>query len=404
MKREHYLPMIRRELFSFLADKFDNPDEKTKFLYLCQLVEAVYHFEFQKNLEWLKLLYTNLDPDCNWMPTRGNYHENQSDTETAFLKKFKDLIKTGNYLPITDDDLKSAFGKNSPAGIDVSVNLDEYEYFHLFYRGHSTDLFEKKNLFQQKKKVEFEVYSRVVIVFRLKSKSGKMKSDLRTRYQSDKVYIKLFKNVPAVDLEMIFPEAEIKIKPLDRAKVIIPLVAGIGTTVYKIIDYFINQGSSFKILNQIGFWTLVGSLFGLALRGFLSYKNTIERYLKNLTVSLYFQNLDNNSGVYKYLMDDAEEEDTKELLLIYTFLLLNPDLSGDKAELDRMIEDYIAREYQCHIDFDMDDALDKLLKKGLAVMKDGEIKLIGLEEAIAVFDRQWDCYFSPDKSSPKKKE
>ena len=43
--------------------------------------------------------------------------------------------------------------------------------------------------------------------------------------------------------------------------------------------------------------------------------------MKALADSLYFKNLDNNAGVFHHLVDAAEEEEFKEAVLAYYFLL-----------------------------------------------------------------------------------
>ena len=152
------------------------------------------------------------------------------------------------------------------------------------------------------------------------------------------MYLKLFKNVPSVDLEMLFPDIKIKILPIDQAKVVVPLVIGSITTIYKTIAYIHSDGNPSHLWVNIGFWILIVSLFLIAFQGFMDYKKTIEKYLKNLTTSLYFQNLDNNSGVFKYLLDDAEEEECKEIILAYYFLLNEKDQNHDEKSLDVRIE------------------------------------------------------------------
>ncbi len=96
----------------------------------------------------------------------------------------------------------------------------------------------------------------------------------------DKIYIKLFKNVPVVDLEMLFPNTKIVIKTIDKMLIILPLVAGIATTIYKIIDYIVKQGETGSWWTQLGFWGIIGGFFGLALRSFSGYRSTVEKYLR----------------------------------------------------------------------------------------------------------------------------
>ena len=70
------------------------------------------------------------------------------------------------------------------------------------------------------------MYRHVVLVFKLGegSHQGRQAGDKKPgKYLRDKVYVKLFKNVPTVDLEMLFPDTDIQIKLFDKMKVILPL-------------------------------------------------------------------------------------------------------------------------------------------------------------------------------------
>ena len=52
--------------------------------------------------------------------------------------------------------------------------------------------------------------------------------------------------------------------------------------------------------------------------------------MKALSDNLYFKNLDNNAGVFYHLIDAAEEEEFKEAVLAYYFLLTAKDPVNQK--------------------------------------------------------------------------
>jgi hypothetical protein len=61
--------------------------------------------------------------------------------------------------------------------------------------------------------------------------------------------------------------------------------------------------------------------------------------MKALSENLYFKNFDNNAGVFHHLIDAAEEEEFKEAVLAYSFLLTE-DRDLTIAELDGAIENW----------------------------------------------------------------
>jgi len=388
MIRERFIPFSKNEISSMLSGQMTDSTEREDFLRFCEMIGNAYHFRFYKILEDFKSAYSSVDPDDNARPSpRPAAADRGAPPDGVALSKLKSLLTAGNYNPITDRQLQEAFGAVSPWGLDLKVDVSKYEVLELFYRGEYLDQYQRKWLFVQKK-FEFPVYNRVVLAFRLKEGSVGDDDVLSRRFSKEKLYLKLFKNVPTVDLEMLFPDTKIVIRSIDQAKVVLPLAAGSITTVYKIASYILKAGNPIHLWSQIGFWVLVGSLFGIALKGFLGYKNTVERYLKTLTTSLYFQNLDNNSGVFKYLLDDAEEEECKELILAYFFLVTQRIANPSATALDACIEAFFKEELNTDLDFEVEDALRKLAELGLMDETQG-LGVLPLPKALARLSDLW---------------
>ena len=120
--------------------------------------------------------------------------------------------------------------------------------------------------------------------------------------------------------------------------------------------------------------------------------------MQALTQNLYFKNLDNNAGVFHRLANDAEEEESKEAILAYTVLLTSPQPMS-KAELDQAIENWFESRWDCKIDFEIEDALNKLLNLGLLNETDAGLTAVSLDEGIRILDQRWDNYFVPDRST-----
>ena len=98
--------------------------------------------------------------------------------------------------------------------------------------------------------------------------------------------------------------------------------------------------------------------------------------------------------MFHRLVDDAEEEETKEALLAYYFLLNSPE-PMQRSDLDQCIEAWFEQSWNCRIDFEIADAMQKLLALGLVSERDGLLHALPIEKAIAVLDERWDNYFVP---------
>jgi hypothetical protein len=67
-----------------------------------------------------------------------------------------------------------------------------------------------------------------------------------------------------------------------------------------------------------------------------------------------------------------------------------------RAELDRQLESWFEARWDCSIDFEVGDALQKLRRLGLVVESAGELTAVDLVSAIGLLDKRWDNYFVPE--------
>ena len=62
------------------------------------------------------------------------------------------------------------------------------------------------------------------------------------------------------------------------------------------------------------------ALGGFVLRQWLKYQRQSLKYQKELTDNIYFRNVNNNAGIFDYIIGAAEEQECKEAFLAYYFL------------------------------------------------------------------------------------
>ena len=119
-----------------------------------------------------------------------------------------------------------------------------------------------------------------------------------------------------------------------------------------------------------------------------------NRYLATLAKSLYFHNLDNNLGVLANLIEIAEEEECKEAILAYGFLLTQKQECSHQ-KLDQAVEQYLRESFGVQVNFELNDGIRKLREAGLIEETDDKfIKPSPLANALTHLDREWDDIFS----------
>jgi len=225
------------------------------------------------------------------------------------------------------------------------------------------------------------------------------------------IYVKLFQHVPMADLELIFPEKHIRMKSFDKFMLYFLGFVGLVMGIIKGLSGDSGGKSAFVVV-----LTVLGLLIMKTVTRFI---NTRRRYMLQMSQDLYNKNLDNDVGVLQYLVDSIEDQEFKEALLAYTVLLKEGEPLTEE-ELDERVERLLnARFKGLEVDFEVDDALDKVTvivdKTGVEQLteaqrrsnmflpivtaqraEDGELRYRAkpLEEALNVMDHKWDNYFN----------
>ena len=225
-------------------------------------------------------------------------------------------------------------------------------------------------------------------------------------FEPSSTIVKLFQNVPKADLEMLFPNSEVRMRPIDKVIIgssaliggAVVLVTKLGASLLLLFALFAFWGGfrdEAVTMTQQHFITLaigIGVFGSFVFKEWSKFKNRKIKFMKALSDNLYFKNLDNNAGVFHTLIDAAEEEDTKEALLAYTFLLKSE--KGLSAQmLDEQIETWFKTKYKCELDFEISDALEKLTRMRLVTRTNYVYSAINLDHAKTILDERWDNLF-----------
>jgi hypothetical protein len=316
------------------------------------------------------------------------------------------LLDKANYEQVTEEALNQAMTEASMFKIRLHVNFDDFSEVLLFCRGVSQREETITSFFGLiKNTINFTNYDRVVLYIRFRDDYDDEHSNLPTA-KPGATLLKLFQNVPKADLEMLFPNTSVRMRLIDKLLIGVPAVISGGIVLTtklgaslvllgSLLGFWFGLSNEPVELNKTGITVLlagVAALGGYLWKQFNSFKNRKLRFMQTLTQNLYFKNLDNNAGVFHRLANDAEEEECKEALLAYYFLLTQK-APMTRNELDHTIETWLADKWQCSVDFEIDDAINKLLALNLIKEKDEKISVVSINEAIKNLDKRWDDFF-----------
>jgi len=111
-----------------------------------------------------------------------------------------------------------------------------------------------------------------------------------------------------------------------------------------------------------------------------------------LAQNLYFHAMADNRGVMTLLADRAAEEDLKEEMLLYGVLAKERVNVGDLRQIDEAIELYLKETFAIDVNFDVDDALQRLKAEGIVnELSDGTLQTLPPREAALHIDKLWDA-------------
>ncbi|MBA3685073.1 MAG: DUF3754 domain-containing protein [Planctomycetes bacterium] len=406
---EHFIPFRKADLVAMcLGDPRMLTADAKAFSEFCVILAATFHFEFHRELETLKDLYAPLDPNRDTRELLGDAAPDLVERERELLTTLGRVLTRGNYRLLEPDELNRALNEESVFRVKLHVDLGDFAQIVLHARGSRTSKHALSRWFGLRKETkEVEYYERVVLYARFHdAEHFPAKRRKKLAFTPGSTLLKLFQNIPKADLEMLLPNTEVRMKLADQLIIGVPAIAGglglflkLGASLlllFSFLSFYLGLTDQRVELNKahlVGFG-LGLLLFGMHLfRQMGRFKNRKIAFMKALSDSLYFKNLDNNAGVFHKLIDDAEEEECKEALLAY-FVLHSSGMAMDAATLDAAAESWVKARTGYDIDFEVEDGLAKLVRLGL-VTRDGDAyRAVPLAQAKGELDRRWDGYFT----------
>jgi len=386
--REHFIPLRKTDLVELLCrDPLLGTVDRDAFQRFCRRLVATLHCEYHARLEELKDAYAYFDPDSDTEPLEPHTAAERDAHIDELFEKFIALLERANFKRLSHEEIAAAQQSASEWGQNLKVDFDVFDRLEIFARGDvmGTRTRRRWRNGMRPEEVPVAIYQRLVVILRLCDLRGEPKC-----IDTDSVYVKIFKDIPKVDLEMLLPGTRVKLTLTDRGKIVLPTVSGLAVTAWKMLQGALTLAVT-SAYNSIALLSLVGGTLGYGLRSFYGYLQTKQKYQLNLTQSLYYQNLDNNAGALFRLLNEAEEQEFREAVLAYFFLLTRAGEAGwNREHLDDAIEEFLEQAAKIKVDFEIGDAVEKLIRFQLVEERDGNLlRAVSLREARMALDRAW---------------
>jgi hypothetical protein len=399
--REHFIPLRRQELVEWLcADEGLTDEERESFRRLCQQLSAACHFQFNRRFEELKSAYDPFDPDTDMQPLLRLSADEKQRRINALYRDFAWLMERANYVHLSCDEIEPSLRETSDWGIRMRVDFSAFEHLAIFARG---DVLlprtrrRLRNLYREEA-TKVASYQRLVMI--LKLRPGHVYGQ---GVNTECVYLKIFKDIPKLDIKMLLPTARVRLSNLDRGRIGFPLASGVAVALYNLTAEALDAlGRLFvEWNNPLLLWGIATGSITYGYRSYYGYQQMKQRYHLTLTQSLYYQNLDSNAGVLFRLFDEAEEQECREAILAYFLLWRHAGAQGwTTGKLDQCIEPFLEKNANVPVDFETAQAV-KTLEKLHLIEKQGDCyRALSVPEALERLDSAWCGYFKGVRPEP----
>lgn len=383
------------------------------FRQLARRLGAVFHYQYFEELERLREVYFHFDPEldpraCGPAP----------DLEAAYRilsDEFVRVLTEANFVEIAHDEIMRAFTEHARVRVKIKVSVEDYRDVRMFRRGHHTETIDVPVWFGlRKRKLDVVVYDDVVLM--VATRPGDITpADARRlarsrgggqKIRSGAVLFKYFRHIARGDLEALFPNVRVVLSLFDQLTLGVPaLVGGVPillklastmTVLFVVAGFYLGLSGTVRDNDTEQALAALSGLFALGaflLRQWGNFHRQSLIHQKELTDNVYYRNVNNNSGIFSYLIGEAEDQDWKEALLAYHGLL-TASVPLAREALQARVEQLLARRFGVSADFEIDTALARLKSLDLLGESGGQLSVAPLPDALTRLDGEWREFFA----------
>jgi len=406
---DNFIPVRKADILDALVEhgEFADDREREQFRQICKLLAAVYHYEYFDRLEKLRHAYFYFNPELN-----AQARFKPEEIERAYrelVDLFVTVLKGANFIEVTKEEIERAHREDAEVRVELRAPVDDFREVRFFRRGHhQEDIVVPRWFGWGSRTINATMYDDIVLFVALKPDihlADAHRRNGRRRVRPGSVLIKYFHNIASSDLNALFPNVQVVMSLLDKVILAVPAILGgipilwklwsTVTVLLLVVGFYLGfSAAAVKEEHWAGAlaaMTGLVALGGFVMRQFMKYQRQSLLYQKQLTDNVYFRNVNNNAGIFDYIIGAAEEQECKEAFLAYYFLQHGTARSQD--DLDREIEAWLKTAFDLDVDFEVDDALAKLDRLGLLKREGSTLSVPPPDVALARLDRVWDDYF-----------
>jgi hypothetical protein len=409
-QRDRVIPLRKSDVIDGLIaeGRLDEADQ-ARFRQLARMLGAILHYEYLEELDRLRETYFYFDPEID--PHEFGSAKDLNAAYQELSDEFVRVLTDANFIEVSHAEITKAFAEGARVRVKIKAPVEDYRDVRMFRRGHHMETIEVPAWFGLRRRpLEIMVYDDVVLMVATKP-DGMTPDDARRalssarrggqKVRSGAVLFKYFRHIARADLKALFPNVRVVRSLMDHLTLGVPAVLGgvpiliklasTMTVLFLVAGFYLGLSGT---LHDKDVEQALAALSGLlALGAFLlrqwgNFHRQSLVHQKQLTDNVYYRNVNNNSGIFSYLIGEAEDQDWKEVLLAY-YSLLTEAGPVTREVLDARIEEFLVRVIGVSADFDIDHALSRLRGYDLVIETNDGLMAAPLSDALGRLDREW---------------
>jgi hypothetical protein len=407
-RRDRFIPLRKSDIVGGLvADGCLDDAEQASLRQFARMLGAIFHYRYFEELDRLRETYFHFDPELD--PERA-----ASDLDTAYRSlsdEFVRVVTEANFIEISHDEIARAFAEHALVRVKIKAPVEDYRDVRMFRRGHHKETIEIPSWFGlRRRSLEVDVYDDVVLMVATrpdravpaeprKVPSGARRS--RQKIRGGAVLFKYFRHIARGDLEALFPNVRVVMSLFDRLALGVPAIVGgvpillklasTLTVLFIVAGFYLGLSGTMHDNDTEQALAALSGLFALGafvLRQWGNFHRQSLIHQKQLTDNIYYRNINNNSGIFNYLIGEAEEQDWKEALLAY-YGLLTAKAPLTREALGARVEQLLAQKLGVRTAFEVDGALARLKDIGLLCEAGDGFSVPSLPDALGRLEAGW---------------
>jgi hypothetical protein len=411
---DRFIPLRKSDLLDGLVARFDNGGAASELRQLAHMLGAILHQQYYVQLDRLREAYFYFDPDVGSVS-----HRSPAQLDAAYRALSEEVVRIlheANFVEISHDEIERAFAEHALVRVKIKAPITDYRDVRMFRRGQHWEKLEIASLYGLRRRtLDIEVYDDVVLLVATRpdgagAKPVKARSGAglgRNKIRGGAVLFKYFRHIARGDLEALLPNVRVVMSMFDQLTLGVPaLIGGVPillklastfTVLFVVAGFYLGLTGTVQDDDTKQALAALSGLFALGsfvLRQWGNFHRQSLIHQKQVTDNIYFRNINNNTGIFNYLIGEAEDQEWKEMLLSYAALRL-ADMPLRRELVGAHVEELLQQTFGVRPSFAADAALAKLQEFGLLTEADGAVAVVPPAQAMARLEQVWGMLLRP---------